>query len=263
MKTEGYISVNGWSKFQHYKNRTPPWLKLHRDLLNNYQFRDLPDASKAHLVLIWLLASQLDNIVPDDPEWIRERINCNDKVDLNVLINNNFLSRIEGHASIETEAEVKIEAEKQLEPPPKKKPRGRPKVLQKRFHEFYKIYPVHKSAKRAQGYWERDKLDDKFDMIVAAVRHRMLNDRQWIEGYIPHPSTYLNQELFNDEISKENSRRVNGTTTGESPRDRHEQALQRKYGQGNGVHQIDGEVLGQDAGDVRGSVGTGLRPHRR
>ena len=51
-----YLRVKNWEKFQHYKDRTPPWIKLYRDLLNDYEFSCLQDASKAHLMLIWLLA---------------------------------------------------------------------------------------------------------------------------------------------------------------------------------------------------------------
>jgi len=47
-----------WDKFQHYKDRCPPWIKLHRDLLNDRIFASLPIASKAIAPLLWLLASE-------------------------------------------------------------------------------------------------------------------------------------------------------------------------------------------------------------
>jgi hypothetical protein len=47
-----------WSLFQHYKDRCPPWIKLHRDLLNDREFMCLPIASKAIAPLLWLLASE-------------------------------------------------------------------------------------------------------------------------------------------------------------------------------------------------------------
>jgi len=47
-----------WDKFQHYKDRCPPWIKLHRDLLNNREYICLPLASKALAPLMWLLASE-------------------------------------------------------------------------------------------------------------------------------------------------------------------------------------------------------------
>jgi hypothetical protein len=59
-----YLRVKNWAEFQHYKDRNPPWIKLHRALLDDYEFARLPDASKAHLVLIWLLASQSDGRIP-------------------------------------------------------------------------------------------------------------------------------------------------------------------------------------------------------
>ena len=47
-----------WGDFQHYKDRCPPWIKLHRDLLNDRGFMSLPLASKAIAPLMWLLASE-------------------------------------------------------------------------------------------------------------------------------------------------------------------------------------------------------------
>ncbi len=47
-----------WAVFQHYKDRCPPWIKLHRDLLNDRKFISLPTASKALAPLLWLLASE-------------------------------------------------------------------------------------------------------------------------------------------------------------------------------------------------------------
>ena len=54
-----------WAVFQHYKNRQPPWIKLHRDLLNNRDFITLPVASKALAPLLWLLASEHEDGVFD------------------------------------------------------------------------------------------------------------------------------------------------------------------------------------------------------
>jgi len=50
-----------WAVFQHYKNRLPPWIKLHRELLNDRVYMSLPLASKAIAPLMWLLASESKN----------------------------------------------------------------------------------------------------------------------------------------------------------------------------------------------------------
>lgn len=52
------LQPKNWAVFQHYKDRSPPWIKLHRDLLINRDFICLPIASKALAPLLWLLASE-------------------------------------------------------------------------------------------------------------------------------------------------------------------------------------------------------------
>ena len=52
------LQPKNWAVFQHYKDRCPPWIKLHRDLLNDRVFMRLPIASKALAPMLWLLASE-------------------------------------------------------------------------------------------------------------------------------------------------------------------------------------------------------------
>jgi hypothetical protein len=52
------LQPKNWGVFQHYKDRCPPWIKLHRDLLNDRVYMCLPLASKALAPLLWLLASE-------------------------------------------------------------------------------------------------------------------------------------------------------------------------------------------------------------
>jgi hypothetical protein len=52
------IHPNNWAELQHYKDRSPPWIKLHKKLLDNYEFQCLPVASRALAPMLWLLASE-------------------------------------------------------------------------------------------------------------------------------------------------------------------------------------------------------------
>jgi hypothetical protein len=52
------IQAKNWHQFQHYGNRRPPWIKLYRSLLDDYDFHCLPIASKALAPMLWLLASE-------------------------------------------------------------------------------------------------------------------------------------------------------------------------------------------------------------
>jgi hypothetical protein len=58
------IKVKNWTKFQHYKHRDPPWIRLYRSLLNEHKWYMLDgDASKV-LVMCWLIASENDGKLP-------------------------------------------------------------------------------------------------------------------------------------------------------------------------------------------------------
>jgi uncharacterized phage protein (TIGR02220 family) len=85
-----YLRIKNWAEFQHYKDRNPPWIKLHRALLDNYEFCSLQDAQKAHLVMIWIHASQNDGLVPKDAEFLQQKLSIK-KLDLDVLIAKGFL----------------------------------------------------------------------------------------------------------------------------------------------------------------------------
>ena len=86
-----YLRVKNWDEFQHYKDRSPPWIKLHRDLLTDYDFLLLPDIQKGHLMMLWLLASQMDGRIPYDPQWVAQRIGATSEVDLDALIEPGWL----------------------------------------------------------------------------------------------------------------------------------------------------------------------------
>lgn len=69
------ITPKGWDTFQHYKDRKPAWIKLHRDLLDNYDFHCLPVASRALAPCLWLLASEYDDgQIPSDYRLIAFRL---------------------------------------------------------------------------------------------------------------------------------------------------------------------------------------------
>ena len=73
---------------------------------------------------------------------------------------------------------------------------------EKDFDEFWKQYPVKKNKLRAKRIWERKKLKPLLILILTDIVKRQQHDSQWQDPqYIPHPSTYLSNELWHDEIS--------------------------------------------------------------
>lgn len=116
MKNPEVLRVKNWETFQHYKNRNPPWIKLHRSLLTDYEFACLQDASKLHLVLIWLLASQTNNEIPADARYLQRMLHLDQEPNLNELIKHGFLEPASGmlatckqSAVLETETETEAE----------------------------------------------------------------------------------------------------------------------------------------------------------
>lgn len=54
------LTPKNWKSFQHYKERTPAWIKLHKGLLTDFEFTRLPLASRALAPMLWLLASEYE-----------------------------------------------------------------------------------------------------------------------------------------------------------------------------------------------------------
>lgn len=58
------LTPKNWGQFQHYKDRLPPWIKLHRTLLDNHDYFALTPLAAKALPLIWLIASEKDGSLP-------------------------------------------------------------------------------------------------------------------------------------------------------------------------------------------------------
>jgi len=113
-----YLAVRNWDEFQQYKDRDPKWIKLHRDILTNYEFEHLTEVQQLHLVKIWLLASKLENKIPNDAVWIARQIGAKSKVDTKQLITSGFLVLYKSVQNctemyLETETETETETERE------------------------------------------------------------------------------------------------------------------------------------------------------
>jgi hypothetical protein len=120
-----YFRVVNLEKHQHYKKRRPPWIKLHAEVLDDYDFLCLQDASKAHAMLLWVLASKMDNRIPYDADFIARKIGATVPVDLEALVAQGFIELIDDASGVlasrkqsalpETEREAEAEGESETE----------------------------------------------------------------------------------------------------------------------------------------------------
>jgi hypothetical protein len=86
-----FVKVKNFERFQHYRDRNPPWIKLYFEILSDYAFASLPDAAKFHLMGLWLLASRGNGMVPYDPKWIVNKINSTTEIDFDLLVSTGFI----------------------------------------------------------------------------------------------------------------------------------------------------------------------------
>lgn len=89
-----YLRVRNLEKYQHYRDRCPPWVKLYQEILDDYDFGGLADEAKYHAIALILLASRLDNKIPNDPAWIGKKIQATEKVSIVNLIGCGFLEHV-------------------------------------------------------------------------------------------------------------------------------------------------------------------------
>ena len=59
------MRIKNWTKFQHFKDRRPPWVKLYRDILDDLEWHELDPLAAKVLVMLWLIASENDGRIPD------------------------------------------------------------------------------------------------------------------------------------------------------------------------------------------------------
>lgn len=95
-----------------------------------------------------------------------------------------------------------------VEPETGKKPRAKrikktidKEALSPGFIAFWEIYPVKDGKKVAWEAWQAFELEDMAPVLVRDVRDRIAGSVQWKRGYIPHASTYINQNRWNDPMN--------------------------------------------------------------
>ena len=57
--------IKNWNDFQHFKDRSPIWIKVYRGLLNDIEWANLEPIDAKILVELWLLGSETDGYLPD------------------------------------------------------------------------------------------------------------------------------------------------------------------------------------------------------
>jgi hypothetical protein len=198
------IKPKNWVEFQHYKDRCPPWIKLHKSILDNYEFHLMQDASKSLALCLWLIASEhlegeIDASLIKLAFRLREDEGKIEKA-LNELIEKGFFLMVQDASNTLAECkqvaplEEKRKEEKRIDKGEEERSGNK---LPDGFTKFWDTWPAssRKGAKsKCQKIWESKHLSAKTDEILAHVNF-MRNE--WKDPqFIPAPLTYLNQQRW-------------------------------------------------------------------
>jgi hypothetical protein len=72
-----YLEVRNWTKFQHYKDRRPPWVKLH--VTFNEDTQHLKESARLVAGLLLCVAANKDNKIPNSPTWVAAELGIKPK----------------------------------------------------------------------------------------------------------------------------------------------------------------------------------------
>lgn len=191
------LRPRNWEEFQHYKDRRPPWIKLHRALLDDREYQQLPLASRALAPMLWLLASEsADGAFSASVEDLLFRLRQSTKdieAGLKPLIEGGFFT-VEHVASnvpadrqhIAVPEEIREETE-----------------TDGGFALFWSAYPKKVAKVAAQKAFKTAKVNSELlDTILKDVERRKTGE-QWRKEngkFIQHPASYLNAKRWEDEV---------------------------------------------------------------
>ena len=207
------MRIKNWKKFQHFKDRRPPWIKLHREILDQRDINLISDKSFRVLIGLWLLAAedeQKEGNLPDIEEIafrLREKksviTSCLGELKSFVLQGDiTMISERYQVGPPEAEERRGEESIYTLTSGPPKKNISSPTSHNVAFDKFWEVYPNKKGKGAARKAWNKAKINGKLDMILKAVEEQKSLD-QWVKDkgqFIPYPATWLNQERWEDEV---------------------------------------------------------------
>lgn len=195
------IRAKNWAEFQHYKDRAPQWIKLHKRLLDDYEFQCLPTASKALAPMLWLIASETkEGIIDGEVKRLSFRLRMKAaeiEGALSALISSNFFEVVQD--SITTLSPLYHDSipEKRREEREKEKNIAQRAVA--RFAEFWLVCPKKVGRGAAFKAWRKAITKTDPDTLITAMQRYAASRVGQEAQYTLHPATWLNQERWADE----------------------------------------------------------------
>ena len=94
-----FYEITSWEKYQHYKHRNPPWIKMHKELLTSEAWVMGDSDSRVLMIACMLVAAETDNKIPADGKFLCRRAFLDGPIDFSHLLEIGFIARCKHDAS--------------------------------------------------------------------------------------------------------------------------------------------------------------------
>lgn len=209
--SEQFYSIKDWSQFQHYTDRNPPWVKLHREILTGRTWLKANDLSRVVQVASIALAARYENKIPLDWEVLQpamglrcskgqfmsaiEYLTKADFITIQHATNGEDILAQDASAALAkcySEAEAEVEKKDISSSKAKVDP-------EKGFSEFWKLYPRKVAKGQARKAFVAAISKGAVLETILAGATRYIAERSGQEDkFTKHPATWLNAECWTD-----------------------------------------------------------------
>lgn len=201
-------SIKNWNDFQHYKTRNPPWIKLHKKLLDDPEFHALSgDASKT-LAMCWLIASEDNGKLPAINKLafrlrIDSKLLAKHLIELKHWITNDasvMLAECLQDACPETETETETKREREEK-----------NIQKKNFEDLFEIFPSQRKGNRekAEAAYRQALKRDTHENIMFGLKSYLDSD-EVKRGFAKGAAAWLNDDRWKTDYTA----KINGGTDG-------------------------------------------------
>lgn len=202
-----FFHIKNWRQFQHYRDRNPPWIKLHVEILASADWVMLTDASRLLAIVCMVIAAKNDGKVPNNPDYIKRVAYLDQRPNLTPLIESGFLINSQADASdvVQEQATARPEAEAyRTDTESEKKDSSASgdaadlKAAGLHWVAFWMAYPLKKGKKPAAAAYARairgGATPEAIMAGLLAYKAGKPDEQHWA-----HAQKWLNQERWNDE----------------------------------------------------------------
>jgi hypothetical protein len=192
-----FVRILNWDRLQHYKDRNPPWIKLHRDLMTSETWVSSTNDDRVLMVAIMMLAAATGNRTPANPRYIQRIAYLENEPDLSGLVELKFIEIIEevesaskplASARPERETDTDLEKDSEANASGADAPKG-PSAIDLKAAVFASGVPLLQStgstdrnARSMLGRWRSDHGDAAvLDALAAATAQAVSDPIPWIK----------------------------------------------------------------------------------